>query len=190
MFLTLDSNPTSMDKIKLFDKTFRPYIPNEEVEKAIDRAAERVRADFENSGTIPVFLCVLNGAIMFTAAMMKRLSFPAEFVSIKSSSYIGTKSGAVNLVGLTGDIKGRSVIIFEDVVDTGNTIEALRAKLLKDGAAEVRVCTLFFKPNVFAKDFPIDYVGMNISNEFIVGCGLDYNELGRNLKDIYIIDEQ
>lgn len=179
-----------MDKVTFHDKTFRPYIKNEDIEAAIDKVADRIRADFEGSGDIPVFLCVLNGAIMFTAALMKRLSFPAELVSIKSSSYIGMKSGEMRIpIGLTGDVKGKRVIIIEDVVDSGNTIVALRKHLLMKGASEVRICTLFFKPNVYKKDVPVNYVGMEISNEFIVGYGLDYNELGRNLKDVYILDE-
>ena len=144
-----------MDKVTFHDKTFRPYIKNEDIEAAIDKVADRIRADFEGSGDIPVFLCVLNGAIMFTAALMKRLSFPAELVSIKSSSYIGMKSGEMRIpIGLTGDVKGKRVIIIEDVVDSGNTIVALRKHLLMKGASEVRICTLFFSPMSTRRMFP------------------------------------
>ena len=178
-------------KIKLHDKVFRPYLSNEEIEAAIDRLAERVNADFEDSDEIPIFLCVLNGAIMFTAAMMKRLNFKAELVSIKLSSYQGTASTGTVLIpiGLTAPVNGRKVIIFEDIVDTGNTIIALKEMLLSKGAKEVRICTMLLKPEVYAKDAVLDYVGMEIPNAFIVGYGLDYDELGRNLPDIYVLDE-
>ena len=179
------------NKIKLHDKVFKPYLSNEEIEAAIDRLAERVNADYENSPEPPIFLCVLNGAIMFTAAMMKRLRFKAELVSIKLSSYQGTASTGTVLIpiGLTAPVKDRKVIIFEDIVDTGNTIVALKEMLLSKGAKDVRICTMLMKPEVYAKDTVLDYVGMEIPNAFIVGYGLDYDELGRNLPDIYVLDE-
>lgn len=191
MFTIFDFNSIVMDKITLHDKTFKPYIKNEVLEAAIDKVADKINRDFANSGDVPIFLCVLNGAVMFTAAMMKRLTFKAELMSIKLSSYQGTESTGTVLVplGLTGDVKGRRIIIFEDVVDTGNTIVALKALLLDKGAAEVRICTMLLKPEIYSKDETIDYVGMEIPNDFIVGYGLDYNELGRNIKDIYVIDK-
>ena len=179
-------------KIKLHDKYFKPFISNSEMEEAIDRLADRINADFKDSDDVPVFLCVLNGAIMFTAEMMKRLNFKAELVSIKLSSYQGTASTGTVLIpiGLTAPVTDRRVIIFEDIVDTGNTIVALKEMLLdKEGAAEVRICTLLLKPEVYDKPVKLDYVGMEIPNAFIVGFGLDYNELGRNIRDIYVIEE-
>ena len=179
-------------KIKLHDKYFKPFISNAEMEEAIDRLAERVNADFRDSDDVPIFLCVLNGAIMFTPAMMKRVNFKAELVSIKLSSYQGTASTGTVLIpiGLTAPVDGRRVIIFEDIVDTGNTIVALKEMLLSKGAREVRICTMLLKPEVYKKDEKLDYVGKEIPNAFIVGYGLDYNELGRNLPDIYVLDEQ
>ena len=179
-------------KIKLHDKYFKPFISNAEMEEAIDRLAERVNADFRDSDDVPIFLCVLNGAIMFTAAMMKRVNFKAELVSIKLSSYQGTASTGTVLIpiGLTAPVDGRRVIIFEDIVDTGNTIVALKEMLLSKGAREVRICTMLLKPEVYKKDEKLDYVGKEIPNAFIVGYGRDYNELGRNLPDIYVLDEQ
>ena len=180
-----------METVKFHDKTFRPFIKNEELEAAIDRLADKINKDFEGSDDVPIFLCVLNGAVMFTAAMMKRLNFPAELMSIKLSSYQGTGSTGTVLIplGLTGDVAGRKVIIFEDVVDTGNTIVALRELLLDKGATDVKICTMLFKPEIYKKDITLDYVAMEIPNAFIVGYGLDYNELGRNLSDIYQIIE-
>lgn len=180
-----------MDKIKLLDKTFKPFISNEELEKAIDVVAEKINKDNEGRTDVPVLLCVLNGSIMFTAALMKRLDFTCELVSIKLKSYDGTSSTGVirEAMGLTSDISGRRVIIVEDIVDTGNTMVGLVKKLYEKNAAEVKICTMLIKPEVYDKDLKIDYVAMEIPNAFIVGYGLDYNEVGRNYKDIYIIDE-
>lgn len=179
-------------RIKLHDKYFKPFISNAEMEGIIDRLADRMNADFKDSDDVPIFLCVLNGAIMFTAAMMKRLNFNAELVSIKLSSYQGTSSTGTVLIpiGLTAPVEGRRVVIFEDIVDTGNTIVALKEMLLSKGAVEVRICTMLMKPEVYQKDTVLDYVGKEIPNAFIVGYGLDYDELGRNLPDIYVLDEQ
>lgn len=179
-----------MDKIRLFNKTFKTFIPYSRLEKAIDDVADKINSDFRGCEDVPVLLCVLNGSIMFTAELMKRLDFNCQLVSIKLSSYEGTEStGSVRqAMGLTADIKGRRVIIVEDIVDTGNTIVELK-RILKDaGAAESKVCTLLLKPESYDKDVPVEYVALEIPNDFIVGFGLDYDELGRNLKDIYVLD--
>ena len=178
-------------KITLYDKTFRTFIPNDEIEKAIDKVADRLNADFRNSREIPVIICTLNGAIMFTAELMKRLEFNCELVSMKLSSYCGTQTtGKVRQVmGLTGDISGKTVIIVEDIVDTGNTIVDLLGIVKEKGAKDCKICTMLLKPEVYKKDVTLDYVAMEIPNKFIVGFGHDYNELGRNYKDIYILDE-
>ena len=180
-----------MGKIKVSDKTFKPYISNESIEKAIDAVALRLNADYAKRNEPPVLLCVLNGSIMFTAELMKRLNFDLELISIKLSSYCGTEcSGQVRQVmGMTGSVKGKDVLVVEDIVDTGGTIEDLKSILAGEGAREVKICTMLFKPEVFKKDFPIDYVAMEIPKAFILGYGLDYNELGRNYKDIYVLDE-
>ena len=178
------------EKLVLQDKTFKPYIPNERIVKAIDEVAAKVNADFNGCTDVPIVLCVLNGAIPFTGELLQRLTFNCQLVSIKMSSYQGTKStGTVlNVMGLTADVRGRRIIICEDIVDTGNTIVALKELLLSKGAADVKICTMLMKPDVYSKPEKIDYVGMKIPNAFIVGFGLDYNELGRNSKDIYVID--
>ena len=140
---------------------------------------------------IPILLCVLNGSIMFTAELMKRLTFNCQIVSTKLTSYEGTSTtGKVKqAMGLTADIKGRRVIVVEDIVDSGNTIVELKRILEEKGAAESRICTLLLKPDAYKKDIKLDYVAMEIPNDFIVGFGLDYDELGRNLKDIYVLDK-
>lgn len=181
-----------MDKITLKDRTFKPYIPYETLSGHIDEVAGRINADFRGCTDIPVIVCVLNGSIMFTAELMKRLDFNCELVSVKLSSYSGTEStGKVRQVmGMTGSVKGRRVIVVEDIVDTGNTIVELKRLMAEEyGATEVRICTMLLKPEVYTKDVKLDYVGMEIPNRFIVGFGLDYDELGRNFRDIYILDD-
>ena len=170
------------EKIQILDKTFKPFIRHERIMETIDNVAERINTDFRGCTDVPVILCEL----------LQRLDFPCQLISIKLSSYQGTKStGTVlNIMGLTSSVRGRRVIICEDIVDSGNTIVALQEMLLdKEGASEVRICTLLLKPEVYDKPVKLDYVGMEIPNAFIVGFGLDYNEQGRNIKDIYVIEE-
>ena len=178
-----------MKQIKLKDKTFRVSIPYEEISKAIDKVADKINSDFNGCEDIPVLLCVLNGSIMFMGELMKRLDFNCQIVSTKLTSYDGTSStGKVKqALGLTADITGRRVIIVEDIVDTGNTIVELKKILADAGASESRICTLLYKPEACRKDLTLDYVAMEIPNDFIVGFGLDYDELGRNFKDIYTL---
>lgn len=184
-------NTLTMEKVTLYDKTFRPFIKYEKIIEAIDGVAEKINRDFEGCQDVPVLLCVLNGSIMFMGELMKRLNFNCQTISIKLTSYEGTSStGRVKqALGLTSDITGRRVIVVEDIVDTGNTIVELKNILAEKGAAESKICTLLLKPDAYKKEEPIDYVAMEIPNDFIVGFGLDYDEIGRNLKDIYILDE-
>lgn len=179
-----------MEKITLKDKSFKISIPYERIETAIDKVAAKINEDFNGCEDLPILLCVLNGSIMFMGELMKRLTFNCQIVSTKLTSYEGTNTtGSVKqAMGLTADITGRRVIIVEDIVDTGNTIVELKKILSDKGASESRICTLLLKPDAYKKDIKIDYVAMEIPNDFIVGFGLDYDELGRNLKDIYSID--
>lgn len=181
-----------MGRIKLHDKYFRPYLDNADIIKAVKDVADRINADFKGTDDIPIILCVLNGSIIFTSELMQRLDFQCELASIKLSSYSGTQStGCITTsMGLTCDVRGRKVIVIEDIVDTGNTIVKLKSLLTEAGAAETKICTLLFKPGSYDKDVRIDYIAKEIPNDFIVGFGLDYDGLGRGLKDIYIIDEQ
>ncbi|MBP5558254.1 MAG: hypoxanthine phosphoribosyltransferase [Bacteroidales bacterium] len=180
-----------MERVTLHDKTFRKFIMGSRIKEAIDEVAERINADFEGCTDVPVVICTLNGALPFTGELFMRLKFNCELGSVKLSSYRGTQTtGTVLTVqGLSEDVRGKRVIACEDIVDTGNTILALRELLLANGATEVRICTMLLKPDVYDKDVKLDYVGMEIPNDFIVGCGLDYNGLGRNLRDIYVLDK-
>jgi len=180
-----------MNTITLHDKTFRVSIPYEKISAAIDKVAEKINMDFKGCEDVPVLLCVLNGSIMFMGELMKRLDFDCQIVSTKLTSYEGTSStGKVKqAIGLTADITGKRVIIVEDIVDTGNTIVALKKILADAGASESYVCTLLFKPEAYQQDMELEYVALEIANDFIVGFGLDYNELGRNYRDIYTLAE-
>ena len=181
-----------MQKVTLNDKTFKIFIPYIKIEEAIDKVAEKINKDFEGCEDVPVLLCVLNGTIIFMGELMKRLRFNCQIVSIKLTSYQGTNTtGRVKqAMGLTADITGRRVIVVEDIVDSGNTIVTLKEILAEKGATESRICTMLFKPEAYTKDVNLEYVAMEIPNDFIVGFGLDYDELGRNFKDIYVLDEE
>ena len=180
-----------MNRITLKDKTFKISVPYDRIAGAIDAIAEKINQDFNGCEDVPILLCVLNGSIMFTAELMKRLTFNCQVVSTKLTSYEGTSTtGRVKqAMGLTADITGRRVIVIEDIVDSGNTIVELKKILEEKGAAESRICTLLLKPEAYKKDVVLDYVALEIPNDFIVGFGLDYDELGRNYKDIYVLDE-
>ena len=178
-------------KVKVFDKTFVPFIRHDELISRIDAVAEQINNDFRGCDDVPMILCILNGAIVFTGELIQRLDFPCQMVSTKMTSYVGTQTtGDVHqALPLTHPVKGRRVIIAEDIVDSGYTIQAMRKILKAEGATDVKVCTLLFKKEAFKTGEKIDYVAMEIPNKFILGFGLDYNELGRNLADIYVLDE-
>jgi hypoxanthine phosphoribosyltransferase len=173
--------------IKIYDKEFKPYYSADILDSAVTKIASNLNYDF--AAKSPVFLSVLNGAFMFTSDLLKKLNIDCELSFIKMSSYQGTKStGEVKtILGLTHNLFNRHVILLEDIVDTGNTIEELIHLIDKLNPASVKVAAMFYKPQAFKKSFKIDYVGIEISNEFIVGYGLDYNEKGRNLAEVYKI---
>lgn len=177
--------------VKLHDKTFRVMIPAEKIDQAVTAVAERINSDYADKET-PLFVGVLNGSFMFLSDLIKKIEFNSELSFVKLSSYEGTSStGQVkNLIGLNGSIEGRHVIIVEDIVDTGRSIAHMIADLESRGPASVEVCTLFFKPASYSESYPIRYRALEIGNEFIVGYGLDYDQLGRNLKDVYVVTNE
>ena len=179
------------ESITLHDKTFVPYLKNEELEAAIDRLAEKINLSHKNEKEPVILLCVLNGAIIFTSELMKRLDFPIELMTIKVASYSGTRSGGhiQEVMGITGSVKGRKVIICEDIVDTGATMVYLDKRLRESGASQVEICSMLLKPEVYKQPLKLDYVAMEIPNRFIVGFGLDYDQLGRNYSDIYVLKD-
>ena len=171
-----------MKTIRLHDKNFRLAIPNGRICDAIGRVADRINKDYAGRET-PLFVGVLNGSFMFMAELMQRITLDCEASFVKIASYSGTAStGKVHeLIGLSTDIRGRHVVIVEDIIDSGLTLSWLKAK----APASIAVATLLFKPKVYRKEIGIDYCALKVSDRFLVGFGLDYDQLGRNLKDIY-----
>ncbi len=180
-----------MERIKVHDKYFKLYMSNQQIEESIQKVADKLNCDLKDADT-PIFLSVLNGSFMFTASLMQKIDFQCDIVFIKLASYEGTSSsGSVKqIMGLTKSVEGKTVVVVEDIVDTGGTIEELYKILKAAGAADVKICTLMYKPGSYSKDIPVDYVANSIPNDFILGFGLDYDQLGRQYKDIYVIDEQ
>lgn len=178
-----------MDRIQVGDKQFRKDISYDRIYSAIKRMASELMNDYKQS--TPLFLCVLNGSFMFVADLLKEYTGPCEVSFIKLSSYRGTKSSeeVKTLIGLNEDIKGRDIVILEDIIDTGITISQLLNDLNSYGPKSIRVATLLLKPAALSTNVQPDYIGMEIPNDFIVGFGLDYNGFGRNFKDIYKIVE-
>jgi len=175
--------------IQLHDKHFVPFISAEEIEFAITNMAKQMDDDFFDD--IPVFIGVLNGSFMVLSDLMKHYRGMCEVSFVKMASYEGTQSTneVKQLIGLNENLEGKTVVIVEDIVDTGNTIEELKAIFKEQKVKHLKIATLFLKPDVYKKDIKLDYVGIRIPNKFIVGFGLDYDGLGRNLKDIYQLAE-
>lgn len=181
-----------MECIKLNGKTFRKAIAHDEIIEKIELLADRLNADYANCTTPPIIIGMLNGAFMFYSELVKRLKFDCEVSFMKMKSYAGTHStGQVSqLIGLEKDITYRDVIIVEDIVETGNTISTAWKILQEKNPRSIKVATMMFKPESYnIKHIPIEYYAMIIPEDFIIGFGLDYDELGRNLPDIYSLIE-
>jgi len=177
-----------MGKVTLKDKTFRVNIPAGDINKAVGEVAQKINTELKDKK--PLFLAVLNGSFMFASDLMKKLTIDCEISFVKVSSYHGTEtSGSVKqLIGLNENIKGRTIVIIEDIVDTGLTIEAVVKQLEAMEPAEIKIATLLYKPEAYSKQIALDYVAIVVPNDFLVGYGLDYDGLGRNLPDIYVLD--
>lgn len=171
------------------DKKFKPYLGEERLKQAIQKVADAINEDY--AGRTPVIVAVLNGAFMFTADLIKLLSIEVEVSFVKVKSYQGTRSsGEVKqLLGLESSLKGKDVILLEDIVDTGHTIQHLLTMLDEKGPASISIATLLFKPDALQSAVELQYVGIEIPNLFVVGYGLDYDGLGRQYNEIYQLDE-
>jgi hypoxanthine phosphoribosyltransferase len=177
-----------MYPIRIRDREFELYIPNEKIVSVIQEMAERMKPELKDKD--PLFVCVLNGAFMFAAELIKSLDLTeSEITFVKMASYKGTHSTGLvrQLIGLNEIIEGRTVVILEDIVDSGSTIENIIHQLDEMSPGEIKIATLLLKPGALVKNVQIDYVGMEIPNDFVVGFGLDYDGYGRNLKDIWSV---
>ena len=173
--------------IKLHDKYFKPIISEQEIDDAITKMVDEVLEDIGDE--IPVFVGILNGSFMFVSDFVKKYPKPCEVTFIKLASYEGVKSteDIQRLIGLTQDLTGRTVVILEDIIDTGNTLEEVHRIFENENVKSLLIATLFYKPEAYKKDYKLHYVGIEIPNKFIVGYGLDYDGLGRDIPEVYQI---
>lgn len=171
--------------IQLHDLKFEPFISEERIVKAIDGISEKINKDYK--GKTPVFLGILNGSFMIASEIIKRFEGDCEVAFVKLDSYQGTSStGEVKtLLGLNTSLEGKEILVIEDIIDTGNTLAAIDTIFSTKNIAGYKTATLFFKPDAYKQTYPVEYIGMEIPNDFIVGYGLDYNGLGRNLTQVY-----
>lgn len=178
-----------MSTIKVKDKTFKTFIPEEEIQRRVKAVADKINKDLD--GKNPLFLAVLNGSFIFAADLMRYITIPCEISFVKLASYQGTTStGKVKeIIGINEDLQGRTVVIVEDIVDTGKTMKRMLETLSTRNPESLHICTLLVKPDKIEEDLKVEYVAMEIPNDFIVGYGLDYDQQGRNLRDIYVVED-
>jgi len=173
--------------VQVRDKFFKPFIPEERIQKEVSRIARQMNEELADKD--PIFLGILNGAFMFASDLYKQITFPCQITFLKLTSYSGTKStGTVKqLIGINFDLKDRVVVVLEDIVDTGITLETIIRQLSGYEPAEIKVATFLHKPDATIRDVKLDYVGVEIPNDFILGYGLDYDGYGRNYKEILVL---
>jgi len=178
-----------MKRIKLLDREFSISIPASDIKRATWQIADKINRDLKDKN--PLMVCILNGSFMFSADLMKLIEFPCQISFVKLASYegMGSTGKIKELIGFNEELKGRTVVLLEDIVDSGVTVENSINQLKKLGVEEIFVVTLLFKPGALKRDIKLDYIGIEIPNDFIVGYGLDYNGYGRNLPDIYSVIE-
>ena len=171
--------------VKLHDLYFKPFVSEQKLDAIVQKMANNVAADLGDE--VPVFIGILNGSFMVVSDFVKKYPKPCEVTFIKLASYEGVKSteDIQRLIGLTQDLTGRTVVILEDIIDTGNTLEEVHRIFKNENVKQLLIATLFYKPEAYNKDFKLHYVGMEIPNKFIVGYGLDYDGLGRDLPEVY-----
>lgn len=179
-----------MEKIKIKDKTFKVMYPEQFLLDKVQKVADRINEDYKDKN--PLFLSVLNGSFMFTSDLMKRVTVPCEISFVKLASYQGTTStGKVKeVIGINEDLSGRHIVVVEDIVETGHTMQKMLEQLGTRNPASIEICSLFVKPERLNGVVDVKYTAMEIGNEFILGYGLDYDQQGRNLKDLYVLCDE
>ena len=175
-----------METIQIHDKQFVPFINRDKIERYVAFLADQIAQDLDPN-EVPIFIGILNGSFMFAADFVRKYPHECHITFVKMASYEGVNStGKIkHLVGINENLEGRTVVILEDIIDTGNTLAEIYEIFRDKKVKQLKIATLFFKPDVFRKELPIDYIGKSIEDKFIVGYGLDYDGLGRNLSDIY-----
>jgi hypoxanthine phosphoribosyltransferase len=178
-----------MSVITLCDKEFALFLPADKIQSEVQRIADRINTDLNSEDV--VFIGILNGAFMFASDLLRKINFDVQVTFVKLTSYSGLAStGKVKrLIGITEDLKDKTVVIVEDIIDTGNTIESIIEQIKGFRPRQIFVATLLLKPDLYSKDIPIDYVGFEIPKNFVVGYGLDYNGFGRNLRNLYALED-
>lgn len=178
-----------MDTVKIHDKTFRISYPEKDILNRVKAVADRINKDM--AGKNPLFLAVLNGSFVFAADLMRMITIPCEISFVKLASYEGTMStGKIKeVIGINENISGRTIIIVEDIIESGLTMKRMLETLGTRNPESIHICTLLIKPEKLTIDLNVEYAAMEIPNDFIVGYGLDYNQQGRNLRDIYTLVE-
>ena len=176
--------------IQVLDKKFQPYLKAKDIHEQIGKLAAQINTDY--AGKRPLFIAILNGSFMFAADQFKELTIDAEICFIKLASYKGTKStgNVVTSIGLDEPLKGRHIVIVEDIVDTGKTLHEFLPQLLNQQPASLKIAALLHKPDALVYPLVIDYLGFSVPDKFLLGYGLDYDGLGRNLREIYQLIEE
>tara|TARA_B100000700_G_C14961364_1_gene816638 strand:+ start:349 stop:885 length:537 start_codon:yes stop_codon:yes gene_type:complete len=178
-----------MSEIKLKDKIFELFISENEINDIISHMAYNIN---DSGIKNPLFIAVLNGSFLFASDIIRKINLENTEISfVKLASYLGTEStGEVKeLIGMNQDISRRNIVVLEDIIDTGNTLEKIVSLLKSQNVNQIKIATLLFKPDAYKKDISIDYIGKEIPNDFVVGYGLDYDQIGRNLPHIYKLKE-
>lgn len=179
-----------MEAIRVHDKYFVPFISRAEIEREVKKLAIKIDADY--AGKTPLFISILNGSFMFAAELFKNISIPAEISFIKLASYKGTTSSGhvITSIGLDAEIKNKNVIILEDIIDTGKTMSLFLPQLYNQQPASLKIAAMLYKPGSTLHEVPLDYTCFTIPDKFVVGFGLDYNGLGRNIPAIYQLKDE
>lgn len=178
-----------MSEVRVHDKTFRPFIDRETIQKRVAELGQEIDRDFH--GKVPLFIAILNGSFVFASDLFRSLTIEAEISFIKLASYKGTSStgNVITAIGMEESVRDRHVIILEDIIDTGKTLHAFLPEIMDRGPASLKIATFLSKPDALKHPIKADYVGFEIPNKFVLGYGLDYDGLGRNLPELYELSE-
>lgn len=196
MYFYIDFNPFNIilrykmsKKVKILDKEFELSIPSSTIQEAVSKIAKQLNNDLKEAKKEIVFIGILNGSFMFASDLFKQITLPCKITFLKLASYQGTSSTGVvkSLIGINENLRDKIVIVIEDIVDTGETLDTIVCQLKGFEPADIRIATFLFKPQAYKKQISLNYIGIEVPNDFIIGYGLDYDGYGRNLPEIYTL---